>query len=78
MIHDYKEKHNMASYNVESSSILENSKLGRLFNYNTWKFCISNLLQRNELIDLVQFNSDVDFKTNNIKTIEDLEHKKKV
>jgi hypothetical protein len=68
----------MASYNVESSSILENSKLGRLFNYNTWKFCISNLLQRNELIDLVQFNSDVDFKTNNIKTIEDLEHKKKV
>jgi hypothetical protein len=77
VISDYKEKHNMASYNAEGLLVSENSKLGGLFNYSMWKFCISNLLQRNELINLMEPNSDGDFKKGNEKTIEDLEPKKK-
>jgi hypothetical protein len=68
------EKNNMASYNVEGSLVLKNSKLGGLFNYSTWKFCISNLLQRNELIDLMEPNFNDDLKMKNGKIIEDFEH----
>jgi hypothetical protein len=68
------QKNNMASYNAERSLVLENSKLGGLFNYNMWKFCISNLLQRIELIDLMEPNSNDDLKMKNGKTIEDFEH----
>ncbi len=67
----------MVSYNVEGSSISKNSKLGKLFNYSMWKFHISDLLQKNELIDLMEPNFNGDFKTKNGKTIEDLEYKKK-
>ncbi len=67
----------MASYNVKGSLVSENSKLGGLFNYSTWNFWISNLLQRNELIDLVEPNFDDDFKMKNRKIIKDLEHHKK-
>jgi hypothetical protein len=42
-----------------------------------WKFHISDLLQKNELIDLMEPNFNGDFKTKNGKTIEDLEYKKK-
>jgi hypothetical protein len=71
------EKLNMASYSAKCLLVLENSNLGRLSNYNTWTFCISSLLQRDELIDLVEFNSNGDFKTKDKKIVNNFKHWKK-
>jgi hypothetical protein len=67
----------MASYSVEGSLVLEKSKLAGLSNYSTWKFHVSSLVQRDELINLVEPNFDGDFKTKKEETVEDLEHRKK-
>jgi hypothetical protein len=68
------EKLNMAPYNAECLLML---KLGRLSNYNTWKFCISSLLQRDELINLVEPNSNGDFKMKDKKIINNFKQWKK-
>jgi len=68
------EKLNMASYNAKCLLVLN---LGRLSNYNTWKFCVSSLLQRDELIDLVEPNFNGDFKMKNKKIINNYKHWKK-
>jgi len=36
--------------------ILESSKLKGQFYYNTWKFCITNFLQKDDLLDIVEPN----------------------
>jgi hypothetical protein len=53
--------------------VLENSKLERLPNYNTWKFRVTNLLQKDELIDLVEPNVDGNFKVKEGESSIDLE-----
>lgn len=68
------EKLNMTSYNVKCLLVLN---LGRLSNNNAWKFCISSLLQRDELINLVEPNSNNDFKTKDKKIVNNFKHEKK-
>lgn len=65
------EKLNMTSYNVKCLLVLN---LGRLSNNNAWKFCISSLLQRDELINLVEPNSNNDFKTKDKKIVNNFKH----
>jgi hypothetical protein len=55
----------------------ESSKLEGLPNYNTCKFCVTNLLQRDELIDLVEPNANGNFKVKEGEFVVDFEHQKK-
>jgi hypothetical protein len=68
------EKLNMAPYSAKCLLVLN---LGRLSKYNTWKFCISSLLQKDELINLVEHNSNGDFKTKDKKIVNNFKQWKK-
>ncbi len=55
----------------------ESSKLEGLPNFNTWKFCVISLLQRDELIDLVEPNVNDNFEVKEGEFIVDFECQKK-
>jgi hypothetical protein len=57
--------------------VLESSKLEGLPNYDTRKFCVTSLLQRDELIDLVEPNVNGNFKVNEGEYVIDFERQKK-
>jgi hypothetical protein len=48
-----------------------------LSNYNTWKFCVTSLLQRDELIDLVELDVNGNFKVKEGEFLMNFEHQKK-
>jgi hypothetical protein len=55
----------------------ESSKLEGLPNYNIWKFCAISLLQRDELIDLVEPNVNGNFKAKEGEFVVNFEGQKK-
>lgn len=67
----------MVSHHIEGLLVLESSKLEGLPYYSTWKFCVTNLLQKDELIDLLEPNANGDFKVKEGESAVNLECQKK-
>jgi hypothetical protein len=47
------------SHNAKGTTMIKNSKISKTFQYMTCKFCVSSLLQRDELLNLVEPNNKV-------------------
>jgi hypothetical protein len=56
----------MVSHHTKGLLVSKNSKLEGLPNYITWKFRVTNLLQKDELIDLVEPDADGNFKVKEV------------